>query len=168
MRAYAGKTDLALLLGKLLRFNHVVVNVGRAVLAMQIPDIDVIRVQLAKALFKMLLHPRLVWRVCLGRKHNLLPLRPQRRAKFLRAHADRPGRHHPAPRLAVSDQHLNHAAVRRNHAAESDRGHLEPRPAEHFVVELDRGAGSFRSGRLGWLPEPKLRACPCNGHHQSS
>src|ERR1035437_71959 len=31
---------------------------------------------------------------------------------------------------------LNHAAVRRDHAAESHRGHLQPRAAQYFVVEF--------------------------------
>src|ERR1035437_10721913 len=71
--AHAGEADLALLLGKLLRLDHVVANLGRAGLAMQIPDVDVIRIEFAQAGLEILQQPFLVLSARLGGEYDLLP-----------------------------------------------------------------------------------------------
>jgi hypothetical protein len=138
VRTDTGKANLALLLGCLLGLDHVVMDFVPAAMAVQIPDIDVIRIQFAQALFEVLLHPRLVRRVRLGREHNLLPLCTQRRAHHALIVAVRIA----ARGIEVVDAGiggaLNDTAVRRDHAAESHGGHLQPRATQYFVVELYR------------------------------
>ena len=51
-----------------------------SLLAVQIPDVDVIRVELAQALIEMLHHAGLVGRVGFGGEHDLLALGAERRA----------------------------------------------------------------------------------------
>ena len=135
---------------------------------MQIPDVDVIRVQFAQTLLQMLLHCRLVRRVRLGREHHLLPLGAQRRA------------HHPlvvAVRVAARGIEiidpgiggaLNYAAIRSDHAAESHGSYLQPGLAQHLIVQLHGSGRSFGRGHLGRLPEADLRTGARNRHHQPS
>src|SRR5580765_2556200 len=49
VRAHAGKADLALLFGDVLRFDHVIADLGRFVFGVEIPDVYVVRLEFAEA-----------------------------------------------------------------------------------------------------------------------
>ena len=139
--ADAGEAHFALLFGILLHFKHVVSDVGGATLAVEIPDVDVIGVELVQALVEILEHARFIGRVRLRRKDDLLALSAEGRA------------HHAlivavlvaAGSVEVVDAEvggaLDDAGVGGDHAAETDRGDLEAGAAEGLIGELDRGAG---------------------------
>ena len=145
--ADADEAHFALLFCILLHFNHVVGDVCGAAEAVEIPDVDVIGVELAEALVEMLQHACFVVRLGFGGEYDLLALGAQGRA------------HHAlvvavlvvAGSIKVVDAEiygaLDDAAIGGDHAAEPDGGDLEAGAAQGPVGELDRatrGSGAFR------------------------
>ena len=90
--------------------------------AVQIPDVDVVGVELAQALFEMLHHAGFVGRVGLGGEDDLLALGSERRADHALVVAVLVA----ARGVEVVDAEVggarDHAGVGGDHAAEADRG----------------------------------------------
>ncbi len=144
VRADAGEADLAPLLGDPLGLEQVVRHVGRRVLQVQVPDVDVVGAELPKARVQIGQRALLVAGDRLGGQDDVLPLALERRAD----HALVVAAHVDARRVEVVDADVrgtfDDAGVGSRHAAEAHGGDLEARLPEGPVGELDR-----RSGRLG-------------------
>jgi len=124
--AHAGEADLPILLGDGLRFEQVVGDLVATVLAVQIPNVDVVGAQGCEGCVDVLQRPRLVLGVALARDVDLLAAGLER------------GAHHAlvvaalvaARGIEIVDAEvgglLDHAPVGGDHAAERDSGRGKP------------------------------------------
>ena len=146
MGADADEADLALLLGELLGLDVIVVNVGGIAAAVQIPDVDVVGIELTQALIEMLHHAGFVGRVGLGGKDDLLAFGAERCAD----HALVVAVLIATRGVEVIDTEVggarNDAGVGGDHAAKADGGDAEAGVAERLVAELDGGVGERIAG----------------------
>ena len=143
--AHPGEADLPLLLRQPLRVEELVADLGRGLLAMEVPDVDVVGADLPEALLEV--------------REGLLLRRPARlRGDEDLVPAPLEGRPHEPLVVAalvaaggVEEVHaeiggpLDDALVRGDHATEGDLGDLESRLAERALA--DDGQGGGRGGR---------------------
>ena len=148
--AHAGKTNLALLPGDLLRLEKFVRQITGTVLPVQIPNVQVVGPQFAERRVKLLQRSLLGRSIGFTGKINILPL------------AFEGGAHQPlvvsvlvaAGGIEVIDAHvrraLDHAGVGGNHASKTHAGHFEAGFPQNAIAEalggvrfrLRPGAGS--------------------------
>ena len=134
MCAHSDEPDLALLLGRALRVEQVVGNIRRAVLAVQMPDVQMIGVEFFEAGLQLRQGACLVLGVYLARQDDVFSFGAQR------------GRYHalvlaalvPTRGVEEGDAHVhslgNHSGVGCDHAAETHGRDFETRLAEDAVL----------------------------------
>ncbi len=120
--AEASEADLTLLLGDLLRFDHIVADLFRLALSVEVPDIDIIRLEFVRLVSRSLSRLALVAGGRLGGKHDLLPLGSKGSAN----HALVVAMLIAARGVEIVDAEVggarNHTGIGGDHASETDGG----------------------------------------------